>query len=243
MRVAVITPYYREPLDILRNCHQSVMNQTHPCTHFMVADGFPVAEVATWPVRHNTLSAAHDDVGNTPRAVGSLCAMNEGFEAIAFLDADNWYYPEHIETMVKLHERTGAAVCSTVYSIHRLDGSFMFVDPQSDGVNHVDTNCYFLTREAFRLLPQWAMMPPQMGAIGDKVMWSLVVDLKLPRAHNPTPTVAFRSRYELHYLQIGEKPPEGAKTSDNSFGKAARWWMEMSPEVRDEWKRRMGLLR
>jgi hypothetical protein len=44
MRVAVITPYFKEPLEQLRRCHESVANQTHGETvHFMVADGHPQA--------------------------------------------------------------------------------------------------------------------------------------------------------------------------------------------------------
>ncbi|MCW9040229.1 MAG: tetratricopeptide repeat protein, partial [Rhodospirillales bacterium] len=45
VKVAVITPYYGEDLEILKRCHDSVATQTHPCTHFMVADGRPKAEI------------------------------------------------------------------------------------------------------------------------------------------------------------------------------------------------------
>ena len=144
MRVAVITPYYREPLGILRHCHESVRRQTHPCAHFMVADGFPSQDVAGWVVQHISLSQPHHDVGNTPRGIGALSAMNQGFDAIAFLDADNWYYPQHIEEMLCLHRKTGAAICTAARTIHRLDGSLMFPDRESDGDSHVDTSCFFV---------------------------------------------------------------------------------------------------
>ena len=45
LRVAVITPYYREPLTMLRQCHDSVRTQTYPCTHFLIADGHPQEEI------------------------------------------------------------------------------------------------------------------------------------------------------------------------------------------------------
>ncbi len=96
-RVAVITPYCREPSNVLQNCHESVCRQTFPCTHLMVADGLPCAEIAHWEVEHLTLPGPHHDVGNTARGLGALSAMNRGYDAIAFLDADNWYYPDHIE--------------------------------------------------------------------------------------------------------------------------------------------------
>ena len=39
MKPAVITPYYRETLETLRRCHDSVQAQTVKTTHILVADG------------------------------------------------------------------------------------------------------------------------------------------------------------------------------------------------------------
>jgi hypothetical protein len=83
LRVAVITPYHREELEILQKCHESVRQQTYPCAHYMVADGFPRQEIAIWPVEHIILSQPHSDSGNTPRGIGSFSAMNQGYDAIA----------------------------------------------------------------------------------------------------------------------------------------------------------------
>ncbi len=166
MKVAVITPYYRESLAWLRQCHESVLAQTHPCRHFMVADGFANEAVAGWDLSHTVLPRAHADYGNTPRAVGALQAHTEGYDAVAFLDADNWFYPEHIAAMVRLHQETGAVVCTATRTLHRLDGSLMFVDRESDGDKHADTNCMFFTRALFKLLPLWVMMPIQMSTTG-----------------------------------------------------------------------------
>ncbi|MEM9692341.1 MAG: glycosyltransferase, partial [Myxococcota bacterium] len=153
-RVAVVTPYYREEAAVLEQCVASVAAQTVPVTHFVVADGHPQPDlVDRFRVEHLVLPDAHGDNGNTPRAIGSLSAVNRGFDAIAYLDADNWYRPEHIERMVALQRRTGASVCTSGRTIHRLDGSFMLVDRESDGLRHVDTSCLFLTRDAFRLVP------------------------------------------------------------------------------------------
>ncbi|MDP9413866.1 MAG: hypothetical protein M3Q08_07205 [Pseudomonadota bacterium] len=73
MKVAVVTPYYREPLETLERCHESVRRQPHSCTHFMVADGHPRAEVNSWPdVQHFALPVSHGDYGNTPRSIGGV---------------------------------------------------------------------------------------------------------------------------------------------------------------------------
>jgi hypothetical protein len=241
LRVAVITPYYRESLEILRHCHESVRAQTYPCTHFLIADGHPRQEIAAWPAQHLILSQCHDDLGNTPRAVGSLSAMNQDYEAIAYLDADNWYYPNHVEAMLNLQRQTGAAVCTASRSLHRLDGSLIAVDRQdNDGKKHVDTSCMFLTRAAYRLLPLWAMMPRQLGLIGDRVIWQAILSRQLPTAHSPQPTVAFRTQYQAHYRLTGEAAPPGAKSNEASTGKAVSWWNSLQEFVRQDWCNYLG---
>src|SRR5262245_25755535 len=124
-RIAVITPYYKEPTEVLYQCHASVLQQEVPCDHFMVADGFPNPEVANWKVRHVILPTAHADVGNMPRSVGSLLADSEGYDFIAHLDADNWYQPNHVSSLLKLHEETKAPVCCSWRTYQRPDGSML----------------------------------------------------------------------------------------------------------------------
>src|SRR5271169_5603963 len=68
--VAVVTAYCREDVAVLRRCHQSVLAQTYPCRHIMVADGFPRQEIDTWNVEHVRLERAYADTGDTPRAMG-----------------------------------------------------------------------------------------------------------------------------------------------------------------------------
>jgi glycosyltransferase involved in cell wall biosynthesis len=242
MKIAVITPYHRESPEILRACHQSVLAQSTPCEHFMVADGFPNPDVASWKLQHIILPKAHADLGNTPRAVGSLSAMNQGFDAICFLDADNFYYPGHIEAMVNLHQKTGAAVCIATRTINALDGSVLLPAGRAgDGTDHVDTSCLFFTAAAFRLLPTWAMMPPQLGVCADQVMWIIIRQLNFPRAVHPTPTVAFRTQYAVDYQTAGQSPPPNAKTAESTYLPAMKWWRELPEAVRHEYEQRMGL--
>lgn len=238
LRVAVITPYCEEPPQVLRDCHQAASSQSFSCTHFMIADGQPRQEVARWAAQHIILPQAHHDCGNTARGIGSLSAMNQGYDAVSFLDADHWYYPNHIESMIKLHLSTGASVCTAARNIHRLDGSLMFTDlHESDGKRHVDTSCLFIMRPAFRLLPLWTMMPTQLGPVSDQVMWQAIKARRVPHAHNPEPTVAYRTRSHAHYWSIGEPAPAGAKSSVDSTSKAMAWWNSLPEGVRNEWGR------
>jgi len=121
MKVAVITPYYKEPWEILEACMDSVRKQTYPdVQHYLVADGFP--KDPGDGVRHIILDAAHHDAGHVARCIGSIAAAADGADAITYLDADNWYHPEHVARLVELHEQTGAEVCTASRMMHHLDG-------------------------------------------------------------------------------------------------------------------------
>jgi hypothetical protein len=245
IRIAVVTPYYKESATVLRECIASVARQTYPCTHFLVADGHPqnVAALSSGTtVEHIVLSRAHRDIGNTPRAIGSLSAMNQGYDGIAYLDADNWYYPGHIAAMVALRRAGRAAVCTATRTIHRLDGSLMYTDlHDSNGRDHVDTSCLFLTRSAFSVLPIWAMMPAQLGPVGDRIFWGAIRGRGYATAHCSEPTVAFRTQYQVHYQAIGELPPPGSKSNAESTKVAYAWWTSLPARERNALARYLGL--
>ncbi len=59
---------------------------------FFVSDGFPNLELMKWNIKHISLPQSHTDYGNTPRGIGSLVADIEGYDFIAYLDADNWFH-------------------------------------------------------------------------------------------------------------------------------------------------------
>jgi len=212
VKIAVITPYYKESETLLRECHDSVRAQTVTCDHFMVADGFPNPVVDGWDVRHITLPMSHRDVGNSPRVLGALSAFSAGYDAVSFLDADNWYKPDHVATMLALHRRTGAVVCTGGRSMHRPNGSFMFVDDKNDGRTHVDSNCYFLLRPAMGVMLRWATMPKELAPIGDTVYLKTIKRARLAHAHDPHVSVCYRSTWVSDFERIGEVPPPGAKT-------------------------------
>jgi glycosyltransferase involved in cell wall biosynthesis len=146
VRIAVITPYYKEPLSILKQCHDSVLAQQVDAVvdHFMIADGHPMLELSKWKVKHVQLPNAHSDNGNTPRGIGSTLADAEGYDFVAYLDADNWYYPDHLASLLALHHQSEAPVCCSMRTFHKIDGSPLNIaEPQEDSFLHVDTSCFF----------------------------------------------------------------------------------------------------
>ncbi|HYD64526.1 glycosyltransferase [Azospirillum sp.] len=202
MKVAVVTPYYRESPDILRRAHDSVAGQTHSCRHVMVADGFARAEIDGWDVEHIRLPQAHGDNGNTPRHIGAAWARDNGFDAVAFLDADNWYEPGHIAGLVALHGATGAPVVSARRRIWSLAGAVLLAEGEAaDGAGHADTSTLMVTRDAFDLLDLWAAMPRVFSPLCDTIFFYAALFRGHRHAWTPAVTLNFQSHYKDHYFR------------------------------------------
>jgi len=212
MKVAVITPYFCEERQLLLTCIDSVREQTYPCTHILVADGEPQPWLTQHSVQHLKLDTNHADYGDTPRGIGSLSAIRQGFDAVAYLDADNWYSSDHITTLVSLHRETGAAVCTSRRNLHRLDGSLLGPCSDVDGEKFTDTNCLMLTKAAFGAVSAWMSIPAEFHCVGDRIMWSHILNHGFSRVHSGQATVAYRTAFKFHYRRFGETPPPGSKT-------------------------------
>jgi len=212
MRVAVVTPYFKEPLDVLRRCHDSVAAQTGAdVTHVMVADGHGRAELDAWPIRHLPMPWNHGDYGDTPRVTGAMSAATLGFDAICFLDADNWFEPDHVATLTARQRETGAHIVTATRNLIRPDGSLLGVDEASDGVGFCDMNCYLITRPAFGGLGAFAFKDPRSAIVDDKILWSIFKGSAAVFAHVSRPTVNYVTMWAISYLQRGEEPPPGAR--------------------------------
>lgn len=211
-RVAVVTPYFKPNPNWLAQCHDSVNRQTHVCTHIMVSDGAGPPPLKSFSGQLIELSHNHADFGDTPRAIGAASAVAQEFDAIAFLDADNWYLPDHIETLVALQRSTGAAVCTSSRVLHDLEGVLLGACPESNGQDFADTNCLFFARTGFRLVSAWVLIPEALHDIDDRWMWGQIRLNDLRTAHSDKPTVAYRSTWPYHYQLYSRLPPAGIKT-------------------------------
>lgn len=213
MKVAVITPYYKEPEKKLARCMRSVAAQDYPVTHYMVADGYASPAVMEAEVKHIILPQAHGDNGNTPRGIGAISALNSGFDGFAFLDADNWFEPNHISSLVEIVQRTGAHVAFSGRQVVLPDGTPVpGKDPEDASGGHVDTSAYFITSKAAFLLPMWAMMDQPTSSCCDRVMFAAIKHLKVPYAMTGRDTMIFESNYGIHYRMAGRPVP--AKVND-----------------------------
>ena len=217
LKIAVVTPYYTESDAILRQCHDSVLAQTHECHHILVADGHPKTLFDASPrTLHLALPLENADNGNTPRAIGGLLAERYGFDAVAYLDADNWYDEDHIAKMVAGHVYSGHPLVACKRRFCDLDGQVLAItEGEEERHRHVDTSCWMLFRPAFGLLKAW-LMPKPLSPVCDRIFFHAVLNARLPITGADCRTVNFRTRYALHYEAAGRTAPPGAKVIDDS---------------------------
>src|SRR5436309_14981422 len=101
MRIAVITPYFKESAEILRKCMASVQSQCVPVDHVLIADGHPQYWVEEQPrVTHIELRKGAADFGDTPRSVGFVVALRSDYELIQFHHPGNVPTPHPVELLL-----------------------------------------------------------------------------------------------------------------------------------------------
>jgi glycosyltransferase involved in cell wall biosynthesis len=212
--ITVVTPYHKESLEWLRRCHESVMGQQVEAnvTHIMVADGHPRPEIDQWNVTHIRLPNEHGDNGNTPRAVGSVVAQTNGAEFIAFLDADNWYYPDHLASMLEGHRQTGASVMCAWRDFYTPEGRKLDLTEGIEGnLTHVDTSGLMLHRPVFDLNTMWVAIPRTLSPWCDRIFFIGILHRRHMLCFTRRRSVAFTTVYLNHYAALGLAAPASGK--------------------------------
>ena len=215
MKVAVITPIYNCPQAWFEKCVQSVAQQSYPCHHIIVNDGdqteifAPLSEKPT--ITLINLPHTHHNVGSTPRAIGAISAFTLGYDAVCWLDADNWYAPNHVESLVTLHKQTNAPFCTSDRYLCHLNGNLLGKCPETNPKHFIDANCYFVSKEAKHVVNVWWMMADNLHPISDRVIMKYIKSHHIPHQHTYMRTVYYRTAYQAHYDYFGLPYPEGSK--------------------------------
>jgi hypothetical protein len=213
MKIAIITPYFKESLDILEQNYKSVIDQDLNTDHYFIADGYPLAAINKWKVKHIILDKSHDDNGNTPRGVGSKEARELNYDFIAYLDADNWFHKNHLKSLINLYNDAKVNICCSKRTFHHMNGKELYISEMpEDEFEHVDTSCFLIHNSAFELTKIWEKMPKILSPICDRIFYkSIFIHKKYSIAFSNLRTVAFRSQYLSHYKSANEQPPKNLK--------------------------------
>jgi len=218
MKIAVVTPYFKESEDLIQRCFNSVKNQTYQnITHFFVSDGYPSRLLyANLNIEHIQLPKSHNDAGATPRALGALSAFSQGYDAVAFLDVDNWFMPNHIEKMVELMQSSKCDIVSATRKIYSRNNELLYVDKESNGLDFCDTNCMFLNRKIMQIIPFW-ITAPEYRMVSDRAFWHVCIENKISKIHCTEPTVCYSTKWAVHYQIAGVPIPDDSvwMTMDN----------------------------
>jgi len=163
--VTVITPTTGAPC--LRQALGSVKNQTYDnIQHLVVVDGQPKGRVIAREYPHIDLIdlpyPTGQDQYNGHRIYGAMTYIAKG-DFLCFLDEDNWYEPNHIETLVDVISKGN----KWAYSLRKIvsqDGEYICNDDcESLGkwtsvINDkfIDVNCFMIPRiSALGFSPYW----------------------------------------------------------------------------------------
>jgi glycosyltransferase involved in cell wall biosynthesis len=213
MKIAVISAYYKEEPELLERCLNSVKEQTINCDHFFISDGHPQEWLKTADVRHIELGKSHNDYGNTPRGIGAQIAISEGYEAICFLDADNWLDSNHVEHCLEsaILKYSNILECDYIVAKRRFCRPDLTVMDIKEEPDHVDTNCFFFLPGSYFLIPYWNLMPKEFSNIGDRIFNQKIILTNLNYVENKKITVNYLNLWKSTYESIGEIPPKESK--------------------------------
>ena len=239
-RYAIVTPYYKEDRHLLERCIHSVQEQTLAADHILVADGYPQGWLDGEPVRHIRLDRNHADYGDTPRAIGAMLAVAEGYAGIAFLDADNWFEPAHVALCVEASLRNPS--CDYVIAKRNLcrpDGSVIPVEDAPISL-FVDTSCFFLLPGSYHMIHRFGLVPFQLAPICDRVFFASLRQEKLVAEMVMEKTVNYHCLWPAVYRNAGEVPPPDA-TKRVDYEPMRRWLESLNPREREIVRRRCGL--
>jgi glycosyltransferase involved in cell wall biosynthesis len=130
--VTVITPTIGS--EKLKDAIESVKKQTYKCRHLIVCDGPQYkAEVQRVTYRDTEVVTTPDNTGKTGgdfyghRIYAALPHLINS-DYILFLDEDNWYDPNHVETLIQIIEEKQLDFAYSLRQIYSPDRRFLCND-------------------------------------------------------------------------------------------------------------------
>ncbi len=226
-KIAVITPYNNEEFYQIKKANDSVLSQKKEinssndqaqgflCDHIIVVDGLDKeGNLQKLKCEKIELIKNHNNNGNTPRSVGTAKAISKGYDFLMYLDADNWFLPGHVSSLLELIKDENCIGCS-YRSFFTEDEKLINYSEDSDCLDktHVDTSCFLIPSFYFDLINIWNSIPKQTTQWSDRIFFNFLrskgCNLRFSEKH----TVAFRTLYDVHYKEGNLDLPTNVKDS------------------------------
>lgn len=171
---------------------ESVKAQTYPCKHYVFFDG--------------CMSTIEDDtlhVCELPVRTGGNGMMNGGVVAasaylveedmMCWLDDDNWFEPNHVESLVEA--KGDKPYAWSLRQLRNVDGSF-FANDDFESVGHhsgfIDLNCYLMDRMvAVQIAPLWYRTTGEL-MVGDRFVYQALKENGIANAGSGLYTLNYR---------------------------------------------------
>jgi hypothetical protein len=194
----------------------SVQRQTYPhVEHVVVIDGLPREAEVNRHINELTIRTKPVRVVPLPHVTGAqawnghrmYAAMSflVNTEFICFLDEDNWYEPDHVESLLGSIVERNAVWGFALRNLYDVNGQFIGPDlcdnlgclhPVFDNPNdyQVDTSCYMLRRDvAAGFAPIWYRPTNQPSVLNepDHLLCRTLLQQQLPVASNLRHTVNY----------------------------------------------------
>lgn len=215
--------------DCLEQSIASVAHQSRHARHYIFIDGPEYYERAKKVIDKTPKKYRSDDTvlvylpNNTGKNMYTCSHINAmaGFmateDAILFLDDDNWYEPNHVETVVGMMERHNLDWACSLRNIATDSGEVYCRDECESlammnnfaGQNHVDTSCLALRRDvAQKIAPFWIVQKWM-----DRSAFKAIMDAKLFGGC----TGKFTMNYRISNDGLGNMPIENFRHLSRSM--------------------------
>lgn len=201
--------------DTLGQAVASVLAQTYPTQCYVVIDGLASNSKAL-NILNDFKKEKLVDIALLPVNVGAngfyghriYAAFTHlvNTEYLCYLDQDNWFEPDHVQSCIDTIHNNNLQWCYSLRNIYNGDRFACQDNCESlgkytsyHGVNHIDTNSYFLKRElVLQMASVWH------GGWGqDRVFYSVIKDM--------LPSYDCTGKYTLNYRVAGNA---GSVTED-----------------------------
>ena len=214
LSVAVVTSTQGRPT--ITKAIQSVQDQTRKATHYVFIHGSEYSDKATPHLADDTVAVhlprANGGGGYGMAPVYALAPFAITEDIICYLDDDNWYEPDHIESLVEMIEKHNLGWAYSLRKIVDNEGNLICEDnceslgciPNSHQQYLVDNSCYVVRTDVARKHSHAWYVP----IISDRNFQA-----ELMRAKHPAGTTG---KYSMNYRL--SKDGSGGMTAEKFLG-------------------------